>query len=70
MSDKKTSQLPIGQILQNTIFPIVSLGVTSKTSFNDIITSLTPYFKDIHPTGGTYNTGTTIFNNNLTIFNF
>ena len=64
MSDKKGSQLPFGPILQNTIFPIVTLGVTSQTSFNDIIGSLTPYFNDIHVTGGTYTAGTTTFTNN------
>jgi hypothetical protein len=36
MVDKKISQLPIGNILPETIFPIVSSGITSQTTFADI----------------------------------
>ena len=64
MSDKKISQLATGPLALNTTFPIVTLGVTSQTSFNDVISSLTPYFRDIHVTGGTYTAGTTTFTNN------
>ena len=36
MADKKISQLPEGNITPETIFPIVTSGVTSQTTFADI----------------------------------
>lgn len=68
MPDKKITQLPSASLNPSTIFPIVSLGTTSQTSFNDIINSLSLYFTDItattYITGGTYSNGTAMLNNN------
>lgn len=36
MADKKISQLPVGGINPNSIFPIVTDGITSKVSFDDM----------------------------------
>lgn len=36
MADKKISQLPVGEINSNSIFPIVSDGITSRVSFDDM----------------------------------
>ena len=36
MADKKISQLPNGNLTSSTIFPIVTNGITSKTTFSDI----------------------------------
>ena len=44
MSDKKISQLPNGNIEPNSIIPIVTLGVTSQTTFTDLVEALEPYF--------------------------
>ncbi len=44
MADKKISQLPNGNIEPNSIFPIVTSGITSKTSFTDLVDALDPYF--------------------------
>ncbi len=44
MTDKKISQLPNGNIDENSIFPIVTSGVTSQTTFADLVDSLDPFF--------------------------
>lgn len=36
MADKKISQLPVGEINSTSIFPIVSDGITSRVSFDDM----------------------------------
>src|SRR6478609_6142120 len=69
MSDKKISQLPDGNIDESSIFPIVTSGVTSQTTFSNIIDSLEPYFSghssfDVFVTGGTFSAGTAVFTNN------
>lgn len=64
MPDLKSSQLPIGNLTLSTIFPTVTLGVTSQISFNDIVNSLTSNFNDTYITGGTYSNGTAVFTNN------
>lgn len=40
MADKKISQLPIGSLESNTIFPIVTNNITSQTTLADIQTAL------------------------------
>lgn len=68
MADKKISQLPNGEIFPETLLPIVSLGVTSKVTFDDVVEALNPYFSgatDTYVTGGTYSDGTAIFTNNV-----
>ncbi len=69
MADKKISQLPVGAINSESIFPIVTSGVTSQTSFTNLIISLEPYFSaetvtDVFVTGATYSAGTAEFTNN------
>ena len=64
MPDLKSSQLPIGNLTLSTIFPTVTLGVTSQISFNDIVNSLTSNLNDTYITGGTYSNGTAVFTNN------
>ena len=44
MADKKISQLPSGNLDANSIFPIVTNGITSQTSFSDVVEALDPYF--------------------------
>jgi hypothetical protein len=44
MADKKISQLPIGNLDSNTIFPIVTSGITSQTTFANVVYALEPYF--------------------------
>ncbi len=44
MADKKISQLPSGNLDANSIFPIVTNGITSQTSFSDLVEALDPYF--------------------------
>jgi len=63
MPDLKSSQLPIGNLTLSTVFPTVTLGVTSQISFNDIMNSLTLYFKDTYVTGATYSNDTIVFTN-------
>ncbi len=36
MADKKISQLPSGNLTSESIFPIVTDGITSQTTFGDI----------------------------------
>jgi hypothetical protein len=44
MADKKISQLPIGAINSDTIFPFVTSGITSQNTFENIASALEPYF--------------------------
>lgn len=62
MADKKISQLPVGTLTPTTIFPVVTNGVTSRISFEDVTTQL--ILSDLYVTGGTYSDGTAIFTNN------
>lgn len=42
MANKKISQLPSGQLLPQTIFPIVTNGTTSQTTFDGLVNALNP----------------------------
>ncbi len=65
MADKKISQLPLGILNSGTVFPIVSSGITSQTTFGDIQNAIGGSGgADTYVTGGTYSTGTTTFTNN------
>ena len=43
-ADKKISQLPSGQLLPQSIIPIVTNGTTSQTTFDGLINALSQYF--------------------------
>jgi hypothetical protein len=44
MADSKISNLPSGNLIPSTIFPILDNGITSKTTFGGLTTALAPYF--------------------------
>lgn len=59
MADKKISQLPSGQILPQTIFPIVTNGTTSQTSYGGLLNAITSDLAiDSVFTSATYNNNT------------
>lgn len=61
MADKRISELPIGNLIPETIIPVVTSGITSRVSFKNITDSIA--LNDIYVTGGTYFNGVTTFTN-------
>jgi major membrane immunogen (membrane-anchored lipoprotein) len=60
MADQKISQLPLGTLLPQTIFPIVTLGTTSQTTFGDLTSALSLVISGVGTTitAMTFNQGT------------
>jgi hypothetical protein len=50
MADSKISNLPSGNLIPSTIFPILDNGITSKTTFGGLTTALAPYFLAVQVT--------------------
>ena len=58
MADKKISQLPDGEITSDSIFPIVTNGVTSKTNFTELKEAINSSMINTFITGTSLNENT------------